>query len=215
MRYNRWTRCKVNRGLVRQAYCIASVYYTLLTMLAQSRPIATAMPRDSGLMHARKTPWPTRTNTKLPIAQTMASLVAAISSASTSGVSLAKAFFEPSGLLNHQHQEPPQSGRENTHLISVLTLTHSTSYSFFNASLICRLFALTFTINTSVLFSSIFFIALSVFNGCTMIFSASRRGACGIDLRGYFGARESVSVFGRWKVVDVRILRTLCELTCF
>lgn len=45
---------------------------------------------------------------------------------------------------------------------------------------------------TSVLFSSIFFMADSVFRGCTMILCSSRRGSCGIDLRGYLGARESV-----------------------
>lgn len=56
--------------------------------------------------------------------------------------------------------------------------------------------------------------ALSVFNGCTMTLEASRRGTWGIDLRGYLGARESVRVFGRWKLVLVRTLRTLCELTC-
>lgn len=38
---------------------------------------------------------------------------------------------------------------------------------------------------------------------------------CGIDLRGYLGERESVRVFGRWKVVLKRTLRTLCELTCY
>ncbi len=100
------------------------------------------------------------------------------------------------------------------YLIKVLIFTHSTSYNFFNASLICLLFALTSTMNTNVLFSSIFFIALSVFNGCTMTFPASRRGTCGTDLRGYLGARESCSVFGRWKEVVVRTLRTLCESTC-
>lgn len=67
---------------------------------------------------------------------------------------------------------------------------------------------------TKVLFSSIFFIALSVFNGWMMTLLASSLGSCGTDLRGYLGARESVRVFGRWKEVDVRTLRTLCELTC-
>lgn len=45
------------------------------------------------------------------------------------------------------------------------------------------------------------------------IFAASRRGRWGIDLREYFGARESSRVFGRWKDVDSLTLRTLCELT--
>lgn len=101
-----------------------------------------------------------------------------------------------------------------TYLIKVLILTHSTSYIFFNASLICLLFALTSTMNTSVLFSSIFFIALSVLSGCTMILEASRRGSDWMLLRGYLGERERVRVFGRWKEVDVRTLRDLCELTC-
>lgn len=47
-----------------------------------------------------------------------------------------------------------------------------------------------------------------------MTLLASRRGWCGIDLRGYLGARERVRVLGRWKEVLVRTLRTLCELTC-
>jgi len=96
----------------------------------------------------------------------------------------------------------------------VLILSTSTSYNFFNDSLICLLFALTSTMNTSVLFSSIFFIALSVLSGWMMTLEASRRGSCATDLRGYLGARESVRVFGRWKEVLVRTLRTLCELTC-
>ena len=44
--------------------------------------------------------------------------------------------------------------------------------------------------------------------------AASRRGSWGTDLRGYLGARESVSVLGRWKVVLFRTLWALCELTC-
>lgn len=103
----------------------------------------------------------------------------------------------------------------NAYRMSVFSLMVSTSYSFFSASLICLLFALTSTMNTSVLFSSIFFIALSVFNGWMMTLEASRRGWCGIDLRGYLGARDSWSVFGWWKDVLVRTLRVLCELTCY
>lgn len=48
-----------------------------------------------------------------------------------------------------------------------------------------------------------------------MTLPASRRGWRGIDRRGYLGARESVRVFGWWKVVLLRTLVTLCELTCF
>ena len=96
----------------------------------------------------------------------------------------------------------------------MLIFTASTSYNFFTASLICRLFAFTSTMNTKVLFSSIFFIALSVLRGLINILCSSRRFSCGTDFRGYLGERESRSVFGRWKVVDNRTLRTLCELTC-
>lgn len=118
-------------------------------------------------------------------------------------------------LAFHTHLLHQQRQRDtNTYLIKVLILTVSTSYSFFSASLICLLFALTSTINTNVLFSSIFFIALSVFNGWIMTFCASRRGSWGTERRGYFGARDRRSVLGRWKVVFRRTLRTLCELTC-
>ena len=57
------------------------------------------------------------------------------------------------------------AGRFQTHLINVLIFTQSTSYSFFKASFICLLLALTSQMNTKVLFSSIFFIALSVLSG--------------------------------------------------
>jgi hypothetical protein len=52
-----------------------------------------------------------------------------------------------------------------THRINVFTFAAWTSHNFFTASLIWRLFALMSTRNTSVLFSSIFFIADSVFSG--------------------------------------------------
>lgn len=163
--------------------------------------------------------------------QTIDNLVAAMSSASASGFSLAKAFFDPSGLVNEcasvslqymqfvtlavqttRHGDASQE-LEHTYLIIVLTLTVSTSYNFFNACLICLLFALTSTTKTSVLFSSIFFIALSVFNGCTMILCSSSLFSCGIDLRGYLGFRAKRRVLGWWKVVLRRILRTLVPLT--
>lgn len=38
----------------------------------------------------------------------------------------------------------------------------------------------------------------------------SIRGTCGIDLRGYRGARGSRSVFGRWNATLCRTLRELC-----
>jgi hypothetical protein len=103
---------------------------------------------------------------------------------------------------------------DKAYLIMVLICTTSTSYNFFRASLIWRLLALTSTMKTRVLFSSIFFMALSVLSGWMMTLEASRRGWCGIDLRGYLGARDRVRVLGRWKEVDVRTFLTLCELTC-
>ena len=39
----------------------------------------------------------------------------------------------------------------------------------------------------------------------------SIRGMCGTDLRGYFGARGSRRVLGRWNVTEVRTLRTEWE----
>src|ERR1700734_3265368 len=95
----------------------------------------------------------------------------------------------------------------------VLILTVSTSYSFFKASLICLLFALTSTMKTSVLFSSIFFIALSVFNGWLISLWCSSLGSWGIDFRGYFGAMERTRVLGLWKVVERRTLRAFCACT--
>lgn len=55
------------------------------------------------------------------------------------------------------------------YLMRVLTLEASISYNFFTEALICGLLALTSTINTSVLLSSIFFIADSVVKGCLII----------------------------------------------
>ena len=56
-----------------------------------------------------------------------------------------------------------------SYLIRVLTLEASISYNFFTEALICGLLALTSTINTSVLLSSIFFMADSVVKGCLII----------------------------------------------
>lgn len=55
------------------------------------------------------------------------------------------------------------------YLMRVLTLEASISYNFFTEALICGLLALTSTINTSVLLSSIFFMADSVVKGCLII----------------------------------------------
>lgn len=70
------------------------------------------------------------------------------------------------------------------------------------------------TRKTRVLFSSIFFIALSVFRGWMMILCSSRRGTWGMDLRRYLGERESWRVLGRWKLVEVRTLRLAWALSC-
>jgi hypothetical protein len=121
-----------------------------------------------------------------------------MSSASTSAVRRAKAFFEPSGRIR------------------VLILTQLTSYCFLSAAAIWRLLALTSTMKTSVLFSSIyaglaygcmtsivcrtFFMADSVLSGWMRTVEASMRGAWGTDLRGYLGARDSSRVLGLWHV---------------
>ena len=55
------------------------------------------------------------------------------------------------------------------YLIKVLTLEASMSYSFFTDALIWGLLALTSTMNTRVLLSSIFFMADSVVKGCLMM----------------------------------------------
>ena len=56
-----------------------------------------------------------------------------------------------------------------------------------------------------VLFSSIFFMALSELSGNRMTAKWSSLGSEWIALRWYLGLRGSFKVFGRWKVVDVRI----------
>jgi hypothetical protein len=55
--------------------------------------------------------------------------------------------------------------RRKTHLIKVFTLAAVISYNFLTASLICFLLAVNPTMNTKVLFSSIFFMAVSVVKG--------------------------------------------------
>merc|ERR1719321_582481 len=69
--------------------------------------------------------------------------------------------------------------------------------------------ALMSTINTSVLFSSIFFIADSVVNGCLMIEYLSSLAILATDLRGALGLRAVVRVLGRKKWTLVRTLRVL------
>ena len=63
------------------------------------------------------------------------------------------------------------------------------------ASLICRLFAATSTINTKVLLSSIFFIALSVVKGYLMTRYLSIFARAGAAFNAYLGA------FGGWKLL--------------
>jgi hypothetical protein len=65
---------------------------------------------------------------------------------------------------------------------------------------------------TSVLISSIFFIADSVLRGNKTVLKASIRGACGIDFLGYFGVRGNFKVVGRWKLTEVRTFLIFCPL---
>lgn len=95
-----------------------------------------------------------------------------------------------------------------TYRIRVLTLAASTSYSFLTASLICLLLLFKSTMKTKVLLSSIFFMALSVFNGCWMTRNWSIRGKWGMDFRAYLGFRRSLRVLGRWNEVVVRTFRS-------
>lgn len=64
-----------------------------------------------------------------------------------------------------KYQTPTSDLISPSYLINVLTLATSMSYSFFTACLIWCLFALTSTMKTRVLLSSIFFIADSVVKG--------------------------------------------------
>lgn len=69
-------------------------------------------------------------------------------------------------INNYQEKDALHDFR---YLIRVLTLEASISYNFFTEALICGLLALTSTINTSVLLSSIFFMADSVVKGCLIM----------------------------------------------
>lgn len=99
-----------------------------------------------------------------------------------------------------------------THVINVLIFSASTSYSFLMAALICLLLAARFTIKTSVLISSIFFMADSVLRGKRIVLKASIRGAWGIDFLGYLGLRANCNVLGRWKLTEVRTFLILFPL---
>ena len=102
-----------------------------------------------------------------------------------------------------------------THRIKVLIFKASTSYNFLTASLICLLLLFKSTMNTNVLFSSIFFMAVSVFKGCWMVLNWSILGKWLTDLRGYRGDRARARVLGRWNETEVRTLRTEVELVPF
>lgn len=113
---------------------------------------------------------------------------------------------------NNKTTTPPAN---NTHRIKVLIFKASTSYNFLTASLICLLLLFKSTMNTNVLFSSIFFMAVSVFKGCWMVLNWSILGKWLTDLRGYRGDRARARVLGRWNETEVRTLRTEVELVPF
>lgn len=103
----------------------------------------------------------------------------------------------------------------NSYLIKVLTFDTLMSYNFFTASLIEDLFERISTINTSVLFSSIFFIDDSVVSGYLIIENWSSLLVFGADFLGYKPALCSLSVFGRWKCTEVRTLVFFTDFTPF
>merc|ERR1719174_1228169 len=114
----------------------------------------------------------------------------ATSNASKSCVRCTYAFFLPSGRM------------------SVLTFAHFTSYNAWTASLIFGFVALISTMKTSVLISSIFFIADSVVTGYWMIRYLSILSRRSDDFRGYLGSRGLLRVLGRKKCTFVRTFRT-------
>merc|ERR1719486_1111427 len=97
----------------------------------------------------------------------------------------------------------------------VLIFLHWMSYISFTARRILALSARTSTMNTSVLFSSIFFMADSVVRGCLRTWNWSRRSMAGTDLRGYAGLRARICVLGRWKDTVVCTFRDLDFLATF
>merc|ERR1719389_927825 len=90
--------------------------------------------------------------------------------------------------------------------ISVFTFAAVTSYICATASLIWLLFALTSTMKTRVLSSSIFFIADSVVRGYLIMRNLSMTCRFATDLRGYIGLRACFNVFGRKKWTFLRTL---------
>eukprot|EP00448_Togula_jolla_P011657 CAMPEP_0170606760 /NCGR_PEP_ID=MMETSP0224-20130122/20688_1 /TAXON_ID=285029 /ORGANISM="Togula jolla, Strain CCCM 725" /LENGTH=137 /DNA_ID=CAMNT_0010931871 /DNA_START=240 /DNA_END=653 /DNA_ORIENTATION=- len=97
----------------------------------------------------------------------------------------------------------------------VLTLAHCTSYIAFTASLILGLVALMSTRNTSVLISSIFFIADSVVTGHWMIRYLSSLSRLLQDFLGYFGSFLFCLVLGLKKCTLVRTFRTFFTVEPF
>merc|ERR1719436_2210022 len=97
----------------------------------------------------------------------------------------------------------------------VFTLAHCTSYIARTASLIFSLVALMSTRKTSVLISSIFFIADSVVTGHWMTRYLSILSRRSTDLRGYFGSRFLMRVLGRKKWTLVRFFEVFLVTTCF
>ena len=89
------------------------------------------------------------------------------------------------------------------YLISVLTLAAWMSYNFFTASLICFLLAVSPTMKTRVLLSSIFFIADSVVRGNLMISYAFEVSPDFIDAGKTLGFLANFSVLGlkKWTFV--------------
>merc|ERR1719254_214591 len=92
--------------------------------------------------------------------------------------------------------------------MSVFTFAHFTSYNSFTASLIRTFVALMSTKNTSVLISSIFFMADSVVTGHWMMRYLSIRSRVSTDFIGYFGSRFLIKVFGLKKCTLVRVFFT-------
>ena len=80
------------------------------------------------------------------------------------------------------------------------------------ASVIWRLLARVSTMKTSVLLSSIFFIADSVVSGYLRIEYWSSGLTFGTDLREYLGLRSSRSVFGLWNLVLYRFVTVFLAL---
>merc|ERR550525_2267200 len=99
--------------------------------------------------------------------------------------------------------------------MSVFTFAHLTSYIAFTASLILGLLALTSTRKTSVLISSIFFMADSVVTGHWIIRYLSILLRRSTDLRGYLGSRFFLSVLGLKKCTLVRIFFAFRETDAF